>query len=340
MAYTQPVYNIPSNIWLCSIPSAAAPDYEDYLCQKYIASKMFLDATPPAVDFWWYNWVPPVQLRYPRSAPPFNTPWPTWTAMCFEVPSGSGQYYRSLWRDVQHEGFVNEYALIVAVQCDVDGKAVVPPGYADNIGVTSDPCSPPPPPPPPPPTAYYSDSFSDTAGTAITAHVPDVGSGTYAETGTWLIDASGIGVAFQVGSGTPPCWTYISTDGSHADGTMTAIVVIGSGADIFGIIARASAGINGYLAYCDVAAGQFQLYKAVANVYTAIGGLVSGLTYPSPGTTITVKLIIVGNSITADLNITGTHSTSSATDSTWTTQSDVGLWSVTGQLFIYADWTA
>jgi hypothetical protein len=48
-----------------------------------------------------------------------------------------------------HEGFPNEYAVVLCSQCDADGKAIPPAGSILATGVAPDVCSPPPPPPPP-----------------------------------------------------------------------------------------------------------------------------------------------------------------------------------------------
>lgn len=141
--YTPPNFNLLCNVWVCRVPADGDPDHEDIPCQKYIYSRLDTPVSPPVEAEWWQMYLPPILVRTPRTGI-FAGPPHTWDAMVFEVPAGSGQLYRSYWREVFHEGFVNEYAGILVVQCDEDGKSIPPPSYAAPLGIAPDVCALPP----------------------------------------------------------------------------------------------------------------------------------------------------------------------------------------------------
>lgn len=162
MAYTVPQFNLLAKIWDCKFPSAGAADWSSVPVQKYVLSRMSLDATPPSAPDWWKQYTPPVTLRFPIGHAAFSGPPSSWDHVCFEVPSGSGQYYRAYWQEIQHQGFPNQYAIILVTPCDVDGKAIPPAGSGMLVGTRNDVCPlvPPPPPPPPPPPGPAKASFT------------------------------------------------------------------------------------------------------------------------------------------------------------------------------------
>jgi len=145
VAYQPPVFNLVANIWACTWPEDADPDYTDVPCQKYIRSRMSLDASPQAADGFWRVYTPPIQLRFPRQHTAFTGPPALWPYNCFEVPAGSGQYYRAYWQEVQHQGFPNEYAIILVNPCTAAGLAIGPPLAEFGLGTTPDICPAPPP---------------------------------------------------------------------------------------------------------------------------------------------------------------------------------------------------
>jgi len=146
MAYQPPVFNLVCNIWDCNWPEDADPDYTDVPCQKYIRSRMSLDVSPQAADGFWRVYTPPIQLRFPRNHEAFTGPPALWPHNCFEVPAGSGQYYRAYWQEVQHQGFPNEYAIILVNPCTAAGLAIGPPLAEYGLGTTPDICPAPAPP--------------------------------------------------------------------------------------------------------------------------------------------------------------------------------------------------
>lgn len=149
MSYSVPQFNLLANIWDCRFPSDGDPDWFDVPVQKYIRSRMSLDTSPQAADGFWRVYAPPIQLRFPRSHLAFTGVAATWDHACFEVPAGSGAFYRTYWREIQHEGFPNEYAIILVNPCTSDGLATGPPLAESALGTTPDVCASPPPPPPP-----------------------------------------------------------------------------------------------------------------------------------------------------------------------------------------------
>jgi len=144
MAYQPPVFNLVCNIWDCTWPADDDPTWTDVPVQKYIRSRMSLDVSPQAADGFWRVYTPPIQLRFPRNHSAFMAIPATWNHSCFEVPAGSGQYYRAYWQEVQHQGFPNEYAIILVNPCTSEGKAIGPPLAEFGLGTAPDVCELPP----------------------------------------------------------------------------------------------------------------------------------------------------------------------------------------------------
>jgi len=198
MAFRLPDFNLVANLWTCSgtaVPADGPADYSNIPVQKYVASRAAWPVSPAWANGFFLQYHPPVQLRFPRVAP-FDTAWNTWPVTAAEVPAGSGQYYRTFWQEVQHEGFVNEYALLIAVQCNDELQAIPPAGSIDLVGMGADPCGNVPPQDDiianipgginccagstPPPGDVLLDNFTDVANTEIDAHTTDSGQ-TYTE---------------------------------------------------------------------------------------------------------------------------------------------------------------
>lgn len=147
MAYQPPIFNLLANIWDCQFPDDGDADWLGVPCQKYIRSRMSLDTLPPDAGNWFRQWAPPIQLRFPRQHAAFTDIPATWDHVITEVPAGSGQFYRTRWQEIQHQGFPNEYAIILADACDSQGRALLPPGATLPTDVAPDVCESPPPPP-------------------------------------------------------------------------------------------------------------------------------------------------------------------------------------------------
>jgi len=142
MSYTPPNFNLLANIWDCQFPADGDPDWEDVPVQKYIRSRMSLDTSPQVLDGFWRVYAPPIQLRFPRDHDAFLNVPALWNHAVFEVPAGSGQFYRSYWQEVQHQGFPNEYAIILVNPCTAEGLAIGPPLAEMGLGVAADICTP------------------------------------------------------------------------------------------------------------------------------------------------------------------------------------------------------
>lgn len=137
--YTPPVYNLTVSAWLYGrFPDDGDADRTELRAQKYILSRLGSTGVDSDDDI---ILGPVVVMRCPLEEWPL--PWTGWGASCFEVPEGSGQYYSPFFRDCQHEGFGNEYAMFCCRQVDSAGDPGPP--------WPPPPPSPPPPPPPPPP---------------------------------------------------------------------------------------------------------------------------------------------------------------------------------------------
>lgn len=144
MAYQTPIFNLLANIWDCQFPDDGDADWLAVPVQKYIRSRMSLDTLPPDAGNWFRQWAPPIQLRFPRQHAAFTGIPASWDHVVCEVPAGSGQYYRTRWQEIQHQGFPNEYAIILADACDSQGRALLPPGATLPTDVSPDICELPP----------------------------------------------------------------------------------------------------------------------------------------------------------------------------------------------------
>lgn len=140
MAYQTPQFNLLASIWDCRFPTDGGADWTMVPCQKYILSRMSLDVTPPTQAGWWERHTPPIQLRFPITHAAFFGPPAEWEHLCFEVPEGSGQYYRTQFSEIQHQGFPNEYAIILATPCNDSGLSIPPPSADTPVGVAPDVC--------------------------------------------------------------------------------------------------------------------------------------------------------------------------------------------------------
>lgn len=171
-SYTPPQFNLLARVWLSGrLPVNGDADRAAVPVQKYLLSRIGV-VNYPTVAAPVHG--PIVIVRSPRAQWP--GPWPTWSASCWEIPMGSLQYYLTRWREVQHEGFVNQYAEFVCVQCTASGDPVEPW-----------------PPSPPPPISSSSSSASSGSGSSSSGAG---GPGHDCGTATGLIPGEPFGVQF------------------------------------------------------------------------------------------------------------------------------------------------
>lgn len=116
MAYTVPDFNVLCDVWsVGTVPDDDAPAFENVACQFYIYSRGSWDIQPCELEL--YH--PPIGVRFPVAA---ATPWED--GQVFEVPPGSGRYYRARFKERVHLGFPNEYLVCYVVQCQGDGRPI------------------------------------------------------------------------------------------------------------------------------------------------------------------------------------------------------------------------
>lgn len=140
--YTAPIFNLLSNLWFCDgniTPSQGSADAANIPCQKYYSPHLSEFNQRKPFDNFYNNFVPWATLRFPRD-PIFLDVWYNWKVVVTEVPAGSGQYYRTGFCEVMHEGFPNEYAILLACQCNDDGFMIPPPGGSVPFGTGSNGC--------------------------------------------------------------------------------------------------------------------------------------------------------------------------------------------------------
>lgn len=117
MAYTVPIFNLLGDVWYAGkVPSADAPDVENIELQKYIYSRAVYDVQPCEVE----QFTPPIFLRMSIDD---SEAWEL--GQVFEVPAESGMYYRARFKEIMHQGFPNQYRVVVVVQCNDEGIPLI-----------------------------------------------------------------------------------------------------------------------------------------------------------------------------------------------------------------------
>lgn len=270
-SYTLPNFNLLANLWTCDgtiKPSSGSPDVVNVPVQKYISSRQGVPLSLPADIEWFVPRTPMIQLRFPRSGS-FSGTWTSWKVVCSEVPAGSGQYYRTLHQEVQHEGFPNEYALLTVTQCSEDLEAITPAGGNEATGRAADACG------SVPPGDTFLDTFTDVPGTEIEDHVADTGESWLDSNHTLEIVGSGVGME-AVDSAAGFIFAFADYAGPE-DGTI--ILIFTTPSDISndgvsaGAICRMDATNTGLLLWvrCD---------NALTNTHMLVWSDISGSLYP------------------------------------------------------------
>lgn len=113
MAYTVPQFNLLCDIWNAGhVPSVDDPDAENVPCQFYLYSRGTFDVQPCELELY----TPPIWIRLPVAETANFT-----SGQVFECPAESGRYYRARFKERMHQGFTNEYLVVVVVQCNSHG---------------------------------------------------------------------------------------------------------------------------------------------------------------------------------------------------------------------------
>jgi len=117
MAYTVPDFNLLMDVWNSgNTPAAGDPDSENVPVQFYLYSRGSFDVQPCELELY----TPPIWLRMPVADKA------VWIAgQVFEVPAESGRYYRARFKEIMHQGFTNQYLVVVVVQCNDEGFLLV-----------------------------------------------------------------------------------------------------------------------------------------------------------------------------------------------------------------------
>jgi len=117
MAYRLPNFNLLMSVWVTgTTPIADPPSYTNVPCQKYIWSRF------GGQDMEYDDsllWVPAVCLRIP---------WDNadeWADGEIFMPTGNNPlYYRAAWKETMHDGFTNQYRVVIVAQCDAAGAVI------------------------------------------------------------------------------------------------------------------------------------------------------------------------------------------------------------------------
>lgn len=117
MSYTVPNFNLLADVWDSGHnPAANDPDEENVPCQFYLYSRGTFDVQPCELELY----TPPIWLRFPKNQEAIVN-----ASQVFEVPAESGRYYRARFKERMHQGFPNEYLIVVVVQCNDEGVPLV-----------------------------------------------------------------------------------------------------------------------------------------------------------------------------------------------------------------------
>lgn len=116
MAFTPPVFNLLADIWFCgNKPADGDPDFENQECQLYLPSRVVF-----AIDRSTHNYfVSGIHVRIPFAS---SVNWASTNIL--EIPAESGRYFLAQFKEVMHQGFPNQYLVIVCLQCDENGDPI------------------------------------------------------------------------------------------------------------------------------------------------------------------------------------------------------------------------
>lgn len=312
MAYTTPSFNLLADIWDCKFPSDDVADWTNVPCQKYILSRMSLNVTPQSAANFWRQFTPPISLRFPRTHAAFSGIPSEWTHAVVEVPAGSGQYYRSYWFEIQHQGFPNEYAIILATPCSMTGLAIPPPVSTSRLGDVANVC----PFVPAFPSALLDDMNGPT-GTNLTAHPMDIGLGWHVPSGSvWELGPSALSAWVDTPSSGNMTIAYAYS--SLQDGWVAGqwLTTATPATDYFAVIARVIDEDNYYALTYDGSGSQIQLFCLDAGGIT--GYAAAAITPVLVGENVLLKLTVSGSGFTGYFEnlLTAYNQTVNLTDST------------------------
>jgi len=115
MAFTLPDFNLALQVWVPpNAPNLGGPDLTGMSCQLYIHNRHNQDITPTDRDFW----VPPIILRIPVG-------WQPEVGEIYGVDGNTNTYYKHRFGHRIHQGFPNEYWMIVVEMCTPTGATPV-----------------------------------------------------------------------------------------------------------------------------------------------------------------------------------------------------------------------
>jgi len=141
-----------------------------------------------------------------------------------------------------------------------------------------------------------SDTFTDTGGTNLTAHTPDIRPGSNA----WVAVAGTIDIQANKAQGENSANQYYSIDAGQADVTISADVTpSATTAGSWGISGRISDASNSWDVTVNASAGSFRLYEHNAGVYTIRA---SAAVTINNGTAYTLAGQFSGQNVTATIN--------------------------------------
>ena len=114
--FSVPDFNLELDAWYGTrVPGSGAPDITEIPAQLYITSRGQAEVTAENRRIL----VLPIYVRIPL------TNILSWRqANVVEIPAQTGRYYIARWKTHVHEGFPNEYLLIMCEQCDQAGSPI------------------------------------------------------------------------------------------------------------------------------------------------------------------------------------------------------------------------
>lgn len=111
--FVLPSFNLEASVWIHpNVPATDDADFTAVACQKYLASRAHGIDSDYTESLYW---APHIIIRAASGIDWGGVPW------IWEIPTGSGKYYRLSWRELMHEGFPNEYEGFFVAQANNTG---------------------------------------------------------------------------------------------------------------------------------------------------------------------------------------------------------------------------
>jgi len=107
--YVMPDLNLMCNRWPSGTTPSGGPFLEALPCQLYESSVFYSGGQLVQVRLGWLSWTGTISIVQSGAAD------------IFEVPAGSGRFYKGWAMVPMHEGFPNQFLAVSAIRCNAAG---------------------------------------------------------------------------------------------------------------------------------------------------------------------------------------------------------------------------